>query len=157
MLRIEHVEFLDADAQTLVAEVQAEYVTRYGGPDKTPIDASVFDPPAGDFFIGYLDNVPVAMGGWRLRPDVERLGGRRLAEVKRMYVAPTGRRRGLARALLMHLERTATEAGADVMILETGLEQPEAIALYESEGYELVEKFGYYAESPISRGYGKRL
>jgi len=157
LLRIEQVEFLDADAQTLVAEVQAEYVTRYGGPDKTPIDATVFTPPAGDFFVGYLDNVPVAMGGWRFRPDVERLGGRRLAEVKRMYVAPTGRRRGLVRALLMHLERTAAEAGADVMILETGLEQPEAIALYESEGYELVEKFGYYAESPISRGYGKRL
>ena len=157
MLRIEQVEFLDADAQTLVAEVQAEYVTRYGGPDNTPIDASVFDPPVGAIFVGYLEDVPAALGGWRFRPDVERLGGRRLAEIKRMYVAPAGRRQGLARALLMHLERTAAESGADVMILETGLVQPEAIALYESSGYEPVEKFGYYAWSPISRCYGKRL
>ena len=57
------------------------------------------------------------------------------AEIKRMYVAPAGRRTGLARAMLAHLETTALAAGADVMVLETGTEQPEAIALYESSGY----------------------
>jgi ribosomal protein S18 acetylase RimI-like enzyme len=74
-----------------------------------------------------------------------------------MYVARAGRRMGLARALLAHLERTAAEAGADTMVLETGAAQPEAIALYESSGYEPVEKFGHYAGSPLSRCYGKRL
>ena len=59
--------------------------------------------------------------------------------------------------MLAHLERTAAEAGADTMILETGLAQPEAIALYTSAGYELVEKFGHYAWSPKSRCFGKRL
>lgn len=157
MLRIERVPVTDAAAQGLIAEVQEEYVRRYGGPDGTPLDLDVFDRPNGAFFVGYFGDVPVAMGGWRLRPDVLRLGGRLSAEIKRMYVAPPGRRMGLARAVLAHLERTATEAGADVMVLETGIAQPEAIGLYESSGYEPVEKFGHYAWSPKSRCYGKRL
>ena len=64
---------------------------------------------------------------------------------------------GLARVVLAHLEQTARNAGADVIVLETGIAQPEAIALYESSGYEPVEKFGHYAWSPKSRCYGKRL
>lgn len=157
MLHIERVSFVDPAVQVLVAEVQAEYVRRYGGPDGTPLEPGVFDPPGGAFFVGRLGDVPVAMGGWRLRPDVDRLGGALSAEIKRMYVAPAGRRMGLARVVLAHLERTAALAGADVMVLETGVAQPEAIALYESSGYQPVEKFGHYAWSPKSRCYGKRL
>ena len=157
MLRIDRVSFTHSAAQALIDEVQAEYVERYGGPDNSPLDPSTFEPPSGAFFVGYLGDVPVAMGGWRTRPDVVRLGGALSAEVKRMYVAPAGRRMGLARAMLAHLEETAAGAGADVMILETGTEQPEALALYASSGYELVEKFGHYSWSPKSRCYGKRL
>ena len=157
MLRIERVPITDAAAEVLIEEVQAEYVVRYGGPDNTPLEPSMFDSPGGAFFVGYLGDVPVAMGGWRMRPDVLRLGGRLSAEVKRMYVAPAGRRMGLAREVLAHLERTAAQAGADTMVLETGLAQPEAIALYTAAGYELVEKFGHYAWSPQSRCFGKRL
>ncbi|WP_240755595.1 GNAT family N-acetyltransferase [Nocardioides iriomotensis] len=157
MLRIEHVAITDSAAQALIAEVQAEYVERYGGPDATPLHPEMFVAPAGAFFVGYLGDVPVAMGGWRSRPDVPRLGGSSSAEIKRMYVARAGRRMGLARALLAHLERTAAESGADTMVLETGVAQPEAIALYESAGYEPVEKFGHYARSPLSRCFGKRL
>jgi GNAT superfamily N-acetyltransferase len=157
VLEIRRLPFGHGDVQGLVAEVQAEYVTRYGGPDAAPIDATMFDDPDGAFFVGYLDGVPVAMGGWRTRPDVLRLGRGPCAEIKRMYVAPSGRRRGIARTMLAHLEDTARAAGAAAMILETGIEQPEAIALYESSGYEPVEKFGHYAWSPKSRCYGKRL
>jgi GNAT superfamily N-acetyltransferase len=157
VLRIDRVAITHAAAQALIEEVQAEYVARYGGPDNSPLDPATFEPPSGAFFVGYLGDVPVAMGGWRTRPDVVRLGGALSAEVKRMYVAPAGRRMGLARAMLAHLEETAAEAGADVMILETGTEQPEALALYASSGYELVEKFGHYSWSPKSRCYGKLL
>lgn len=156
-MQIRRVAFTDPDVQLLVAEVQAEYVTLYGGPDDTPLDPTMFDAPSGAFFVGYVDDVPAAMGGWRLRPDVVRLGGGLAAEIKRMYVAPSGRRRGLARAVLSHLEETARSSGAEVIVLETGIAQPEAIALYESSGYEQVEKFGHYAWSPKSRCYGKRL
>jgi hypothetical protein len=47
----------------------------------------MFDPPAGAFFLGYVDGVAVAMGGWRMRSDVHPWGLARAAEVKRMYVA----------------------------------------------------------------------
>ena len=130
-MRIVAVAFTHPDTQRLVEEVQAEYVLLYGGPDDTPLDTGVFDPPQGAFFLGYVDGEPVAMGGWRLRSDVQALGAGRSAEIKRMYVAPAARRRGLARAVLAHLEETAARAGADVMVLETGTEQPEAIAMYE--------------------------
>jgi GNAT superfamily N-acetyltransferase len=157
VLQIRRMAFTDADAQALTAQVQAEYVVRYGGPDDTPLDPSMFEPPAGAFFVGYLDEVPVAMGGWRLRPDLAALSRTTAAEIKRMYVAPSARRAGLARLVLEHLEATARAAGADLMVLETGLEQPEAIALYTASGYEEVPAFGHYAWSPIARHYGKRL
>ncbi len=75
-LRIEQVPFTHADALLLIDEVQREYVVRYGGPDRTPLEPAYFDAPDGAFYVGYRDEAPVAMGGWRFRPDVTRLGSR---------------------------------------------------------------------------------
>ncbi len=141
----------DPDAAALVEDVQREYVARYGGRDETPLQPGYFAPPSGAFFVGYLGGIPVATGAWRRRTDVEALGSTATAEIKRMYVAPGGRRRGLARAMLAHLEMTAAAAGADVVILETGLAQPEAIALYESSGYTSIPGFGFYRDTPLNR------
>lgn len=156
-MEILHVPFTHPDALALVEEVQGEYVVRYGGPDETPLDPGMFEEPQGAFFVGYLDGAAVAMGGWRFRPEVTAFGLSRAAEIKRMYVTPHARRKGLAREVLAHLEATARQAGADLMVLETGLEQPEAIALYRSSGYTPVEGFGHYRWSPKSRYYGKPL
>lgn len=155
--RLERLPITHPDAHRLVEEVQEEYVVRYGGRDETPIEAAYFEPPSGAFFVGYLDDVPVATGAWRLRSDVVVEGLGRSAEVKRMYVAAPGRRRGLARLVLAHLEDTARLAGAEVMVLETGDRQPEAIALYESSGYVAVPGFGFYRDSPISRCFARVL
>ena len=57
------------------------------------------------------------------------------AEIKRMYVIAAHRGRGIARAVLAELERTAAAAGRRPMVLETGDRQPEAVALYTSSGY----------------------
>ena len=59
--------------------------------------------------------------------------------------------------MLAHLEATARDAGADVVLLETGTAQPEAMALYEASGYERVEGFGHYRGFPNNRCYGRRL
>jgi GNAT superfamily N-acetyltransferase len=150
-LHIERLPITHPDAAVLVEEVQEEYVQRYGGRDETPIDPSYFEEPLGAFFVGYLSEDPVATGAWRRRDDVEVAGTRLTAEVKRMYVAPRARRLGLARTMLAHLEATARTAGAEAMVLETGLRQPEAIALYLSEGYSEIAKFGYYKDAPLSR------
>jgi len=145
----------DPDAALLVEEVQLEYVARYGSRDETPLQPGYFEAPGGAFFVGYLDGVPVATGAWRLRSDVHALGSTATAEIKRMYVAPSGRGLGLARAMLAHLERTAAAAGTAVMILETGLAQPEAIALYESSGYTPIAGFGFYKDAPLARCFAR--
>ena len=92
------------EAAAAVREVQEEYVLRYGGPDETPLEPGMFDPPQGRFFLGYREGVPIAMGGWRLRPDLTALARSHAAEIKRMYVGPGARRSGAARQLLAHLE-----------------------------------------------------
>ncbi|MFD4657555.1 GNAT family N-acetyltransferase [Kitasatospora sp. NPDC058444] len=145
------------DAQLLSAEVQQEYVRRYGGPDDTVLRPEDFEAPAGLFMIAYLDGRPVACGGWRAKqagPSGLRDGD---AELKRMFVIPAARGRGLARAVLGRLERTAIEAGRTRFILETGTEQPEAIALYTSEGYAAIRKFGIYKDHEQSICLGKEL
>jgi GNAT superfamily N-acetyltransferase len=160
-LRIERVDYGHPDAVALIAEVQQEYVVRYGGVDDTPLDADMFAPPQGSFFVGYAGvaagDVPVATGAWRRRDDVEALGTTRTAEIKRMYVVPAHQRRGLARQVLAHLETTAREAGAEAMVLETGAAQPEAIALYLSSGYVAMASFGHFKDSPVNRCFAKRL
>jgi GNAT superfamily N-acetyltransferase len=151
------VGFGHPDALLMVEAVQEEYVVRYGGRDETPLDPAMFDPPLGSFWVGYRDGVPVVSGAWRRRDDVDALGTRRTAEVKRMYVAPGARGLGMARAMLAHLEESARDAGAEATVLETGLAQPEAIALYESSGYTRIENFGFYSHVPQSRCYAKLL
>lgn len=156
-LRIEPLSITHPDAQLLIEAVQQEYVVRYGGRDRTPMVPDELRPPSGAFYVGYLDERPVATGAWRFRDDVARLGSDRPAEVKRMYVAPEARRQGVAGRMLAHLEATARAAGADVMIMETGTAQPEAIGLYVAAGYAPIEPFGHYRHSPENRCYGRRL
>lgn len=155
-LQIVRVDYGQADAMRLIEAVQEEYVARYGGRDETPLDPLMFTPPSGSFFVGYAGGEPVATGAWR-SAGVHRLGTDRTAEIKRMYVVPAAQRRGYARRMLAHLETTARAAAFEALILETGLKQPEAIALYTSSGYEPIEGFGYYRDSPTARCFGKRL
>jgi GNAT superfamily N-acetyltransferase len=155
-VRIERVGYGHPDAVRLVAEVQAEYVVRYGGQDESPVDPLEFEPPHGSFFLGYVDDLPVATGAWR-RSQVEAFGTTETCEIKRMYVVPAARGLGHSRRMLARLEESARLAGARALVLETGLKQPEAIALYESSGYVAVPAFGHYRDSPLSRALGKRL
>ena len=155
-LEIREVAYTHADAQALIARVQQVYVDRYGGADDDHMDTSMFVPPLGAFFVGYLEGGPVVTGAWRAE-GVERLGSDNTAEVKRMYVVPEAAGQGHARAMLAHLEATAAAAGYEVMVLSTGSLQPEAIALYLSSGYVEVEPFGHYADAELCRCFAKRL
>ena len=154
---MQHVGFTDPRVQALVTEVQDYYVQVYGGPDDSPVDPTEFDPPRGRFLLGLVRGSPVAMAGWRLRPELDAAIGGRCAEVKRMFVSPTQRRQGLARRLLAALEDSARTAGVEVLALETGAMQPEAIALYEANGYQPTIRFGHYADSELSRHFARRL
>jgi GNAT superfamily N-acetyltransferase len=152
-VRIDVQPFDHPDAAPLIAELQRYFVVRYGEEDMTPVDPAQFAPPRGLFLIAYLDDRAVACGGWRVHdgPDGPQ------AELKRMYVSPAARGRGVGRAVLAELERTAVEAGYTRMVLETGQRQPEALALYRSAGYVEVPKFGYYADVSSAVHLGKTI
>lgn len=80
-----------------------------------------------------------------------------VAEVKRMFVEPLARRRGIGREILRILEGIARELGYASLRLETGVHQPSAIRLYEAAGYKRIESYGRYAEDPLSRCFEKLL
>jgi GNAT superfamily N-acetyltransferase len=156
-MEIRVVAYDHPDAAKLIAEVQQEYVVRYGEPDMTPVDPADFAAPRGIFLVGYLDDVPIGCGAWRAHdgpaPDFQPGD----AELKRMFVVEFARGRGFARALLAELERGAAAAGRRRAVLETGTEQPEALALYRSSGYRAIKSFGIYQNEPESRCFAKDL
>ncbi|WP_037908550.1 GNAT family N-acetyltransferase [Actinacidiphila yeochonensis] len=158
-MEIRKTRFDHPDAVLLNDLVQKEYAERYGDEgDRTPMAADHFDPPAGLYLLGYdADGLPVASGGWRAQDDAAEGFEPGDAELKRMFVVPTARGRGHARAVLAELEASAAAAGRVRMVLETGLKQPEAIRLYTSCGYEPVGAFGYYRYADLSVHMGKPL
>ena len=145
---LERVTYADPDVVALTEEVQAYYRAIYGGPDDSPLTDAELTPPAGLFLLARLDGEPVGMAGWRRIEPVDALGGERPAEVRRMYTRASARHRGVARALLGELERTAASHGADVMVLSTGGIQADAVAFYRARGYTDVPPFGHWAASP---------
>ena len=104
----------------------------------------------GAYFLGFVGTTVVASGA--LRPIDERA-----AELRRMYVTPSARRAGVARAMLGRLEQAARALGYDCIRLETGYKQEAAMALYRACGFQPIEPFGEYADDPTSRCFGKRL
>lgn len=155
-VRIAVVNYDHPDAAKLIDQVQRENAARYGTVDETPVEPSSFAAPHGIFLVGYVDDMPVACGGWRVHhlTDSAPAGD---AEIKRMYVAETVRRQGLARQMLAELEHTALLAGHRRTILETGTMQPEALALYRAVGYREITKFGHYADAADSVSMAKNL
>lgn len=156
LLELRVTGYAHPDATLLVERVQQEYVERYGTPDESRVDPTEFDAPNGLFLVGYDGGVPVATGAWRVSPE-RALDGTSAVEIKRMYVAPEARGRGLSRVVLAELERTAAAAGHDLAVLSTGPMQPEAIALYRASGYLAIPGFGHYGHHAGVHAFGKRI
>lgn len=106
----------------------------------------------GVFLIACAGDAPIACG--MIRPFAE---DAQIAEVKRVYVEPQWRGRGVARRLMLALEAEAKSRGYNATALETGLLQPAAIRLYEAIGYTRRPCFGQYKDDPLSACYEKRL
>ncbi len=87
--------------------------------------------------VAYVENVAVACGAFKNYSE-------RVVEIKRMFVLPEHRGRGIAGQILSELEAWAGELGFSESILETGKKQPEAIRLYQKSGYQLIPNFGQY-------------
>jgi GNAT superfamily N-acetyltransferase len=152
-IEIRAARFDSPEAQGLIRAALADLGRRYGGSgDDTPIDAAEFAPPAGAFLVAYLAGEPVGCGGWRSHGDAGDT-----AELKRMYTSPQARGRGVARAVLAAVERSAREHGRKRLVLECGDKQPEAIAMYTSAGYERIANFGFYKDEPGCISFGRAL
>src|SRR4051794_37395003 len=137
-------------AHDLVEQVQEEYVQRYGGRDAPVVDAAEFLPPLGIFLVAEIGGEPAGCGAWRGGSP----GG---AGVKRGDGGRRFRRRGLAQVIVGALEEGAGRAGHGSVVLNTGQEQPEALALYADLGYGPIEGYGIYACSPGAVFLGKDL
>ena len=140
----------DPLAQYLIEAVQQEYVRRYGGRDAAVVEPAEFLPPNGLFLVAEVDGVPAGCGAWRAMPSGA-------AEIKRVYVEPAFRRRGVARLVVAALERSAAAAGHAEVVLNSGREQPEALTLYAELGYRPVPGYGVYACAPDAVLLGKPL
>jgi GNAT superfamily N-acetyltransferase len=114
--------------------------------DNPPLQPSELRPPGGAYVVGYQGGDAVAGGGVRrLSEDV--------GEIKRMYVRPDQRSRGLARALLDSLEEAARSLGYRAVRLDTGPKQVHALALYRSAGYVDVDP---YNDNPFACFWGEK-
>lgn len=155
--KVDHFEIVaeevcSVDAARLIAERSTELARQYDFADDgsghfRPEDVVV---PRSVFLIGRLNGRAVACGAIRpLEGDV--------GELKRMYVEPASRGRGLPKRLLAVLEDVARNMGYVALRLETADRQPEAIRLYESAEYHRIEPFGLYVSSERSVCFEKRL
>jgi GNAT superfamily N-acetyltransferase len=140
----------------LVVDVEERYASD-GGPDDPEAGWALgiddVTPPRGVFLVAYLDGRPVGCGALRPFPEA----GPGVAEIKRMYTSPSARRRGVSRALLARLESEAAGFGYRRLQLQTGLRQPEAMALYAASGYHRIPNFGMWAASELTACFAKNL
>lgn len=100
--------------------------------------------------VAYYDNTPAGCGAFKQYE-------KGIAEIKRMFTLPEKRKKGIAAAVLKELETWAYELGYKKCLLETGLKQPEAIALYERSGYILIPNYGQYKGIENSVCFEKNL
>ena len=82
---------------------------------------------------------------------------KKTVEVKRMYTSTDCRGQGIASMILSELEKWGTELSYERCILETGIKQPEAIGLYNKNGYKLIPNYGQYKEVENSRCFEKNI
>jgi GNAT superfamily N-acetyltransferase len=108
--------------------------------------AAELSAPDGGFIVGYEQGRPICCGG------VKRLD-HGACEIKKMYVIPEARGRGVARTLLYALEDLARSLGYTVARLDTGPRQPGARHLYESEGYAPIANFN---ANPVATFFGEK-
>jgi len=137
------------EARELIRELDQDIAALYPGMPINGIDAAEFESAGGYFVIAKEAGQTVGCGAFRPVDD-------RCAEIKRMFVRRAARRRGIARQILRHLEEEIRRRGFRSIVLETGCDNSEALALYEAEGYFPIPAYLGYVGSPISRCYVKR-
>lgn len=139
-----------ADVKGLIAEADAMLQALYPSESNHLVDAQTLAAPDAIFLAARRDGELLGSIAFRLIAPGH-------AEMKRLFVRPGVRGTGLGRRLLAALEEAARARQVDRISLETGIKQPEAIALYRGFGYRDCCPFGSYKEDPLSLFMTKRL
>jgi putative acetyltransferase len=150
MMIIEKFSAASREVQEVIARLDQALLERYEASDIHGIDGEEFDR-SGGYFVICRDNHR-SLGCGAFRP----IDGS-VAEVKRMFVESACRGRGIAKAILLHLEDEMRRRGFETAVLETGVKQPEAIGLYRSMGYIPIPTFGAYVGGKYSLCFAKDL
>jgi putative acetyltransferase len=131
------------DASALVIELEEHLAGRYPAESRHGYSVTKLVEERVELFVARVDGAAAGCGGVQL-VDAQ------YGEVKRMWVRPQFRGLGLGRAVLGHLAEHTLSRGLDVLRLETGVHQAEAIALYESFGFHRIPPFPPYRDDPLN-------
>ncbi|HEY1828700.1 MAG TPA: GNAT family N-acetyltransferase [Acidimicrobiales bacterium] len=138
-----------APASELLSEMRVELAELYADParlDVPVLNPSDLRPPVGIYLVGFDGESAIAGGGVRGLSEGT-------AEIKRMFVRPVARSRGMAGLLLTALERQAAELGYGAVRLDTGPKQQHALRLYRSAGYQDIPP---YNDNPFACFWGEK-
>ncbi len=139
---VARADLSSAEPQALIAALNAELSAAYPEPGATHfrLDPAEVSGRNGAFLVARRGGAPSGCGAVRRIEEG-------VFEIKRMYVVPDSRGRGVGRAILDALEGEARRLGARRVVLETGTRQTAALALYERAGYAVIPPYGEYAAS----------
>jgi GNAT superfamily N-acetyltransferase len=142
-ITISRADLTAEDSLGLILALNAELSALYPEPGANhfQLDAEEVTEGRGTFVVVHRGAVPVGCGALRLL-DAE------TAELKRMYVSPLVRGKGIGRRLVAALEAEARALGVRRLVLETGVRQAAALALYRATGFRPIPLFGEYCLSP---------
>ena len=149
MITLKRTNSDDPDFIQLVKRLDAELAERDGADHGFYSQFNKIDK-IRHAVVCYENDLPIGCGAIKVFSD-------EAMEVKRMYVSPDGRNKGIASRILGELEAWAGELGYVKCVLETGKRQPEAIALYEKNGYARTENYGQYVGIENSVCFAKFL
>lgn len=144
-LEVRREQLTSPVAVAMISALNTELTLQYPeeGANHFRLDVEEVEGGQGAFFVAYDFGRPAGCGAIRRLDETK-------AEIKRMYVAPGARGRGIGRILLDALETEARALGVTRIVLETGERQTAAVRLYESAGFTRIPRFGEYANSPLS-------
>lgn len=150
-IRIDEADPRSTDARACLSAYYAELARRFPGGFDVALsrdpEAEEMIRPKGAFLVAREGGLPVACAGLKGRGD--------WGEVKRLWVAPRARGRGLAGRLMARIETAARELGMTHLRLDTNVALPEAAALYRKAGWHEIERFN---DDPYAHlFFGKRL
>jgi len=149
MIRVTHTNSQNVDFIKLVRELDADLAVRDGDDHTFYAQYNKIDL-IKHVVVAYIDETQVGCGAIKEYSEG-------VMEVKRMFTAPNLRGQGIASVVLTELEKWASELGYPRCILETGIKQPEAIALYKKNNYSFIPNYGQYEHVETSVCFEKLL